>query len=65
MLVLFRCSKDHNSTGWGTDQACGDQAILCRLGFLLLIMAAVKTVKHLSAYHSFNKRKIANCCRLS
>ena len=50
MLVLFLHSKEHDSTGWGTDQACGDQAILFRRGFLPLIMAVVKTVKHLSAY---------------
>ena len=41
MLVLFLHSKEHDSTGWGTDQACGDQAILFRRGFLPLIMAFV------------------------
>ena len=40
MLVLFLHSKEHDSTGWGTDQACGDQVILFGRGFLPLIMAA-------------------------
>ena len=52
-------------TRQGTDQACGDQAILRRCRFLPLILSAVKTVKHLSVHRSYIKRKTTNCCKLS